>query len=138
LTGRERGRTTTVVLAGLVLLWVSALLSLPIESGDCGGSPEVCAAAATGARDHVRLIVFILLAMTVLALGALRTGYPLADVVLLASSAALVLLGLWVIVAENGRPLWLPAGFMFMIPAALVLIGGTARRLMGSRDIRRR
>lgn len=136
LTGRERGRGRAVVQAGLVLLWVSALLSVPI--GDCGGSPEACAAAETVVRDQVRLLVVVLLAVTVIGFGALRTAHPLANAALLVSSATLALLGLWAIAATSETPSWLPSGFMFAVPATLVLVAGAAIRFLSSRDIRER
>jgi hypothetical protein len=119
-----------------VLLWVSAALALPIESGDCGGSPEACAAAEALAGDRVRLVVVVLLAVTAMGIGALRTAHPWVSAMLLATSAALALAGLWVIAAGTWVPSWVPRGFMFMVPAALLLALGAARRLVDTGAIR--
>lgn len=137
MAGPGRGRNGTLLVAGLVLLWVSALLSLPMESGDCAGSIEACGAAAIVAQGHVRLLMAVVLLITVLVVGALRAGYRMTHVALVASSAALVVLGIWVAAAQNQRPEWLPVGFMFTIPAALLLAVGAARQLRGSRSVGR-
>jgi hypothetical protein len=135
MTGREPGRNGTLVLVGLVLLWLSALASVPLESGDCGGSLEACAAAATVAQGHVRLLVVTVLLITVIGIASRRTGHAVAHAALLASSAAIVCGGLWVVVAQNQRPEWLPVGFMLTIPAALLLVVGAARLLLASRAV---
>lgn len=139
-TDSRRGRIW--VQAGLIVLWVSALLAVPLEGGDCGGSIDTCIAAAALGRSHIQIAALVLFGITVVALASLRVPRGWSRGALLVSSAALATAGLWVLVAQAARPDWLPIAFLFTSPAALLLFvgavrGSTAKGAL-SRDVARR
>jgi hypothetical protein len=133
---RKGSGSGAAIWAGLVLLWISALLSAPLASGDCAGTADACAAAKANAGDQVRLLLMTVLGVTAIGIVSLRTGHWLAQMALLVGTSAIGLLGLWVAVARSQAPDWLPVGFYFTLPAALILVAAAAVRSVRSPDIR--
>lgn len=128
----RQGRNVAL-LAGSVLLWVSALVSMTLENGDCGGTADACAAARVAAGDRVRLLLVVVVVLTALSVWALRSKRPMAGGALLVGSGLVAVLGMWVALAQDAAPAWLPIGFPFIAPAAVVLVIGAARQLMSAR-----
>lgn len=127
-----------LIQVGLVLLWASALFTLPLAAGDCVGTAEACAASEGVGRGHMQVLLVALLAVTAIGFVAIRARHWLPHAGLFANCGAVALLGLWVVLANNDSPIWLPPGFMFTLPAALLLMIGAIRGTVGSRDIARR
>ncbi len=138
LAARDAPRRGNLIQVGLVLLWASALFAMPLAAGDCGGSAEACAASEGVGRGHMQVVLMALLAVTAIGFVAIRARHWLPQAALIASCGAVALVGLWVVLAQNDSPKWLPPGFVFTLPAALLLVIGAIRGWVGSRDIARR
>ena len=94
-------RRSPVTLAGLGLLGVSALVSMTLENGDCGGTADACAAARVAAGDRVRLLLVVVVVLTALSAWALRSRRPMADAALLGGSGVVAAVGMWVALAPD-------------------------------------
>lgn len=127
-------RRSPITLAGLGLLWVSALVSMTLENGDCGGTADACAAARVAAGDRVRLLLVVVVVLTAISVWALRSERPMAGGALLVGSGLVAVLGMWVAIAPSETLAWLPIGLPFIAPAAVVLAFVAARQLMASRQ----
>ena len=130
MTGISPRSGRTAILAGVTVLWVSALLAIPLAGGDCGGTIDTCEAARARASDGVRLLAIVVVVVSVAAVASLRIEHRFPSGVLLAGGAVMAALGLWAAVAPTGGA-WLPLGFVFTLPAALLLTVGGYQRLTG-------
>jgi hypothetical protein len=124
----KRARSPSFVVAvtvGLVLLWVTGLVGLLLEGGDCFGPEPGCQVLRSEQAARRDVLVAMVLALTILGVVAVVVGRRIAPAALLV--AALGMLGLGLAMGPLAIS-WAPKGLaLTTLPVAIVALAAAGQ-----------